>query len=67
MHKVGFLPDAGMHGPTFGFLDPREVIQMVHLIPDFASIKTSDLLTGDSMAIPEPDLDGEYPTYYVAM
>jgi len=40
---------------------------MVHLIPDFTSIKTSDLLTGDSMAIPERDLDGEYPMYYVAM
>ena len=67
MHKVGFLPDTDVHGPAFGFLDPREVIRMVHLIPDFTSVKTSDLLTGDSMAIPEPDLDGEYPTYYVAM
>ena len=53
MHKVGFLPDTDVHGPTFGFLDPREVIRMVHLIPDFTSIKTSDLLTGDSMAIPD--------------
>ena len=67
MHKVGFLPDSDVHGPAFGFLDPREVIRTVHMIPDFASIKTKDLLTGESMAIPEPDLDGEYPTYYVAM
>ena len=67
MHKVGFLPDSDVHGPTFGFLDPREVIQMVHMILDFASVKTKDLLTGESMAIPEPDLDGEYPMYYVAM
>ncbi|KAN0137704.1 hypothetical protein V8E53_004460 [Lactarius tabidus] len=45
LHKVGFLPDTDVHGPAFGFLDPREVIQMVHLIPDFASIRTKDLLT----------------------
>ena len=67
MHKVGFLPDTDMHGPAFGFLDPKEVIWLVHLISDFASIKTNDLLTGESMAIPDPDLDGEYPTYYVTM
>ena len=67
MHKVGFLPDTDVHGPAFGFLDPKEVIRLVHLIPDFASVKTNDLLSGESMAIPDPDLDGEYPTYYVAM
>ena len=67
MHKVGFLPDTDAHGPAFGFLDPKEVIRMVHLIPDFASVKTNELLTGESMAMPEPDLDGEYPTYHVAM
>ena len=67
MHKVGFLPDTDAHGPAFGFLDPKEVIQMVHLIPDFTSVKTNELLTGESMAMPEPDLDGEYPTYRVAM
>jgi hypothetical protein len=40
---------------------------MVHLIPDFASIRTKDLLTRQSIAILDSDLDGEYPTYYVAM
>jgi hypothetical protein len=67
LHKVGFLPDTDIHGPAFGFLDPREVIRMVHLIPDFASIRTKDLLTRQSIAILDSDLDGEYPTYYVAM
>ena len=67
LHKIGFLPDTDVHGPAFGFLDPKEVIRMVHLIPDFASIRTKDLLTGKSMAVPDPGLDGEYPTYYVAM
>jgi hypothetical protein len=67
MHKVGFLPDTDIHGPAFGFLDPNEVIRMVHLIPDFSSIRTKELLTGQSMAIPKPHPDGEYPVYYVAM
>jgi hypothetical protein len=67
MHKVGFLPKTDIHGPAFGFLDPKEVICMVHLIPDFSSIRTKELLTGQSVAIPKPHLDGEYPTYYVAM
>ena len=67
MHKVGFLPDTNVHGPAFGFLDPNEVIRMVHLIPDFASIRTKELLTGQSMAVPEPHPEGEYPVYYVAM
>jgi hypothetical protein len=67
LHKVGFLPDTDVHGPAFGFLDPREVIWMVHLIPDFASIRTKDLLTRQSIAILDSDLDGEYPMYYVAM
>ncbi|KAH9012682.1 hypothetical protein EDB84DRAFT_1278570, partial [Lactarius hengduanensis] len=67
LHKVGFLPDTDLHGPAFGFLDPSEVIRMVHLIPDFASIRTKELLTGKSMAIQDPHPDGEYPTYYVAM
>ena len=67
MHKVGFIPNTDVHGPAFGFLDPKEVIQMVYLILNFTSFKTNDLLTGESMAIPEPDLDGEYLAYYVAM
>jgi hypothetical protein len=67
LHKVGFLPDTDIHGPAFGFLDPKEVICMVHLILDFSSIRTKELLTGHSMAIPKPHPDGEYPAYYVAM
>ena len=51
MYKVGFLPDTDVHGPAFGFLDPNEVIQMVHMIPDFSFIRTRELLTGQSMAI----------------
>ena len=67
LHKVGFLPDTDEYGPAFGFLDPSQVLRMVHLIPDFNSVHTKDLLTGDSIAIDSPHLDGEYPVYYVAM
>ena len=43
MHSLGFLPDTDALGPAFGFLDPNEVIRMVHLIPDFVSGRTHDL------------------------
>ncbi len=51
MHSVGFLPDTDALGLAFGFLDPIEVIWMVHLIPDFLSGHTKELLSGPSMAI----------------
>lgn len=67
LHKVGFLPDTDEYGPAFGFLDPNQVLRMVHLIPDFTAVRTKGLLTGDSIAINNPHPDGEYPVYYVAM
>ena len=67
MHTVGFLPDNNSHGPAFGFLDPNEVIRMVHMIPVFSSVPVKDLITGPSIAIRDPHPDGEYPVYYVAM
>ncbi|KAH8981983.1 hypothetical protein EDB86DRAFT_2812530 [Lactarius hatsudake] len=67
MHSVGFLPDTDVLGPAFGFLDPSEVIRMVHLIPDFVSGRTKELLIGPSMALRTCHPDGEYKQYYVAM
>ncbi len=67
MHTVGFLPDTNSHGPAFGFLDPEEVIRMVHLIPAFSFVRVNNLMTGPSMAVCAPHPDGEYPVYYVAM
>jgi hypothetical protein len=67
MHSVGFLPDTDTLGPAFGFLDPMQVIRMVHLIPDFASGRTNELLSGPSMAIQTDHPDGEYKQYYVGM
>jgi hypothetical protein len=40
--KVGFVPESDPF--AFGFLDPAHVIHGSHLIPDFASGRTSDLL-----------------------
>jgi hypothetical protein len=65
LHKVGFLPDSDIHGPAFGFLDPTEVLRMVHLILDFSAVCTNDLLTGNSIAIQSPHPDGKYLVYYV--
>ena len=65
--RSGFYPIPTYIGPAFGFLDPNEVICMVHLIPDFASDHTKELLTGQLMADPDPHPEGEYPVYYVAM
>ena len=67
MHKVRFLPDTNANGPAFGFLDLNEVIWMVHLILDFSSVRTKEMLTRRSMAVPNPHPEGEYPMYYVAM
>jgi hypothetical protein len=67
LHKVGFLPDTDEFGPAFGFLDPSQVLWMVHLIPDFTAVCTNELLTGDSIAIDSPHPDRECPVYYVAM
>jgi hypothetical protein len=67
LHKVGFLPETNVCGPAFGFLDPKLVIRMVHLIPDFSSVRTKALLTGKSIAMTDPHPDGEYSFYYIAM
>ena len=67
MHSLGFLPDTDALGPAFGFLDPNEVIRMVHLIPDFVSGRTHDILSGPSVAIQKPHADGEYKQYYIGM
>ena len=64
---MGFLPDTDEYGPAFGFLDPSQVLQMVHLILDFTAVCTKELLTGDSIAIDSPHPDRECPVYYVAM
>ena len=65
--KVGFVPDSPDAGsPAFGFLDPAQVIQGVHLIPCFSEGDTGDLLEPLLAWLPHKgDLD--WQCYYVNM
>jgi len=67
LHKLRFLPDNNLQGHAFGFADPNEVIRMVHIIPDFSSVRTKELWVRPSVAAQDAHPDGEYPVYYIAM
>jgi len=64
LHRVGFIPsdDVG----AFGFLDPKDVIRGVHLIPAFAHGRTDELLPL-SIARQPKDHDRDWVYYYVMM
>ncbi len=68
LHKIKFLPEDDSEGHVFGFLDPNEVIRMVHTIPDFSSDRTKELWVNPLTSVARwAHPDGEYPIYYVAM
>ncbi|KAJ3551292.1 hypothetical protein NM688_g4788 [Phlebia brevispora] len=60
--RIGFIPDDDPD--AFGFLDPREVIRAVHLIPAFAHGKT-DALLGPSIARIARDGNEDWQYFYV--
>ena len=60
------LDDPTQASSAFGFIDPAEVIQGVHLIPAFAHGKTDGLL-GPSIACPLKDKDKDWQYFYVNM
>jgi hypothetical protein len=64
--KVGFVEDTD--GDAFGFLDPDLIIRGSHLIPDFNSGRTCDLLSynGPTSARP-PDERDDWMNFYVNM
>ena len=65
--KVGFVPDdPDYESPAFGFLDPAQVIQGIHLIPSFTEGITGDLLE-PSFARLEHEGDFDWRCYYVNM
>ena len=65
--KFGFVPDDPDAGSSaFGFLDPVQVIQGVHLIPSFMEGLTGDLLQ-PSLAHLEHEGDLDWQCYYVNM
>lgn len=63
--KVAFVEESD--SDAFGFLDPRQVVRGVHLIPAFASGRgTSSLHYGKSLARPGGGLD-DWEEHYVGM
>ncbi|KAJ7017048.1 hypothetical protein C8F04DRAFT_1018289 [Mycena alexandri] len=62
--KVGFVPESDPF--AFGFLDPQHVLRGSHLIPDFASGRTNELLaTQEETAARAPDDTEDWATYCV--
>ncbi|KIK33685.1 hypothetical protein CY34DRAFT_18219 [Suillus luteus UH-Slu-Lm8-n1] len=63
--KVAFVEESD--SDAFGFLDPRQVVRGVHLIPAFASGRgTSSLRYGKSLARPGGGLD-DWEEHYVGI
>jgi hypothetical protein len=66
LHRIRFVD--GDDDATFGFLDPREVIQGVHLIPAFQHGQTSDFLPPSITAQPlASDNDEDWKYFYINM
>ena len=64
--KVGFVEDADEG--TFGFLDPDLIIRGSHLIPDFNSGRTCDLMPYDGPTIARsPGEKDDWMNFYVNM
>lgn len=61
LHRVGFIDDN-----SFGFLNPKEVIRGVHLIPAFEHGRTSDYLAR-SIARQPSEKHEDWAYYYVGM
>ena len=64
--KVGFVEDTDKD--AFGFLDPELVIRGSHLIPDFNSGRTCDLMSYDGLTAARPmDEKDDWTNFYVNM
>jgi hypothetical protein len=64
--KIGFIPDTD--DGAFGFIDPSLVIRGCHLVPCFASGRTSALLqTSTLTAARRPDEVDDWANFYVMM
>ncbi|KAG2742925.1 hypothetical protein P692DRAFT_20811012 [Suillus brevipes Sb2] len=64
LHRVGFIPseDPG----AFGFIDPKNIIRGVHLIPAFAFGHTSEYLSPSIIRHPS-DNDEDWTYFYLNM
>ena len=64
--KVGFVEEADED--AFGFLDPDLIIRGSHLIPDFNSGQTQDLMPYDGPTVAQPlDQKDDWINFYVNM
>jgi hypothetical protein len=65
LHQIRFVD--GDNDTAFGFLDPQDVIQGVHLIPAFHYGQTLDLLPPSASVQPGSDDDKDWKYFYVNM
>jgi hypothetical protein len=64
LHRLGFLSANSEECEALGFLDPKEVIRGVHLLPAFGFGRTSELL-GPSVVRQASEQDEDWRYYYV--
>lgn len=63
LNRVGFIGDM-QDSPSFGFLDPANVIRGAHIIPAFAYGRTNKFLGPSLIRSPE-DNDDDWESFYV--
>ncbi|KAF9049001.1 hypothetical protein BJ165DRAFT_1592981 [Panaeolus papilionaceus] len=66
--RVGFVDDSDddpMASPTFGFIDPANVIRAVHLIPAFHHEHTKGLLGPSTLARQPEEDDADWNFFYI--
>jgi hypothetical protein len=64
MYQVGFIE--GDLDEAFGFIDPSDVLWVVHLIPSFVSGRISEIGISPMARRPEEENE-DYIRYYVNM
>lgn len=67
LEKIGFITEDD-DTPSFGFIDPLTVVRAIHLIPDFSSGKTDELLGHSPLARSsknDESLDEDWEYFYV--
>lgn len=67
LEKIGFITDDD-DTPAFGFIDPHTIVRAIHLIPDFPSGKTNELLSHSPLARAsksDEDSDLDWAYFYV--
>ena len=65
LHRLAFVP--GNDEQVFGFIDPSQIILVVHLIPVFKWGKVTKLLTKSVIAHGMSDPIHDWQLYYVSM